>query len=91
MTYDQLLTLASQGDPLVDPRCPAVYMDDVGMVFPGSLSDLRVRINEDGTFTAWVRDNSDSPDFEEPFHGDEWVNETNIENYENLVFWAYAW
>lgn len=99
MTYEELIGLARNGDPLIDPESPdSVSVTDEGLVILGShgrevgetmCSDMKIRIEHNG-FRAWFRDPAGATE-EEVFHGPDWTAERFFEDYDDLVSWAYTW
>jgi hypothetical protein len=96
LTYAKLLELSKEDDQLIDPDNHEAYeFTDDGLILFGNtvdgyMSDLKIRINIDGTLTAWVRDPKDCKQ-EESFHGPVWCEERKFENIEILRGWAYSW
>lgn len=101
MTYDELMAMAKEGDPLIDPDRPEkASITEEGLVILGQngdgdgqgvyASDLRIRIEPDGRLRAWLRDPEGSTG-EDVFHGPEWTAEAVFSEYEDLVTWAYSW
>lgn len=96
MTYEELIALAKEGDPLIgdtgyemteDGRLyihGANGSDEVGGSYA---SDMLIEIVPEG-LKAWLRD---CEGVDEPFHGSEWTEEVFFQEYESLVTWAYSW
>lgn len=82
MTYEDLLELAQQGDPLIAAGC-RVEMTDDGVIFygysdeTGYALDLKVRVEGD-QMHAQVR---------EP--GGSWFSAITFLDYDDLVTWVY--
>lgn len=100
MTYEELVAMAKEGDPLIDVDRPdSVSITDEGLIILGQngdgdgsgvyASDMRVVIEPNG-FRAWMRDPEGS-EGEDVFHGPVWTAEAFFEDYESLVTWAYEW
>jgi len=96
MTYDDLIAMAREGDPLIDPRFPdsAKITDDglliLGNLDGGEMSDMLVRIEPDGRLRAWFRDPAGATG-ENVLHGPDWTDEVLFPTYADLVAWAYSW
>lgn len=84
MTYEDLLELAQQGDPLIVAGC-RVEMTDEGVIFygysddTGYAVDLKVRVEGD-LLHAWVR---------EPDGDGQWTSVSTFVDYDDLVAWVY--
>lgn len=94
-TYDALIALARDGDPLIDPDRPDSFsVTEDGLIILGQDDDngraLDVRVVLEGErMRAWVRDPAEHQG--EPFLGREWAGEAVFHNYDDLVHWAYSW
>lgn len=100
MTYEELLAMAKEGDPLIDPDRPeSATVTEEGLIILGQngdgsgsgvyASDMRVVIEPNG-FRCWMRDPQGSSG-EDVFHGPDWTAEAFLEDYDALVSWAYSW
>lgn len=100
MTYDDLVALAKEEDPLIDPDRPdSATVTDEGLIILGQngdgdgqgtyASDMRIVIEPNG-LRAWMRDPEGSSG-EDVFHGPDWTAEAFFEEYASLVSWAYSW
>lgn len=95
MTYEELLAMAKEGDPLIDPNRPdSASITPEGLLILGSaeggyMSDMLIRIEPDG-LRSWMRD-PEGASGDDVFHGREWTAEFLAPNYEALVGWAYSW
>lgn len=95
MTYDELMAMAREDDPLIDPDRPdSASVTPEGLLILGTAeggyqSDMLIRIEPNG-LRAWMRDPQDLPDVD-AFHGKEWSEEAIFEDYEALRSWAYSW
>lgn len=89
MTYEELIGLMSEGDPVILPGYPPMLLQD-GLFVPGVDNDvlyavdLKVRIEGD-KLRAWMR--------EPKLTGDPrpWEFETVFDTYEDFRVWAYQW
>lgn len=95
MTYEELIALAKDGDPLIDPEHPEdAVLTSEGLVIAGRCgpteyrSDLRILIEPDG-LRAWMRDHEGIAK-EDILHGPVWTAEAFFEEYDDLVSWAYS-
>lgn len=93
MTYDDLMDLCRNGDPLITVE-DTVEVTDEGLVImrsepdPASWSlDVRIKILEDGQFRVWIRDNEHEKD---GMWGREWTNDITLSSYEKVVTWIYG-
>lgn len=96
MTYDELMAMAKEGDPLCDPDRPEkMRVTEEGLLILGSsgptefASDMLIRIEPNG-LRAWMRD-PDGTSAADAFHGSAWTAEAFFEEYDALVSWAYSW
>lgn len=92
MTYDELIHLASCGDPLIDPTLPLPYeLTDKGLIIYGRPgeggTDLLVRLDAELGIIGSIRDTQGA----NYFLGTEWVHETTFDDYDALCIWAYSW
>lgn len=91
MTYDELIALCREGDPLICEN-DKYEVTDEGLVIFGCdddtewKMDCRIEILESGEFRTWVRD----PETDEKYFGREWCNEITLPTYEKLVTWLYG-
>ena len=95
MTYEELLAMAKEGDPLVDlDHLERATVTPEGLLILGTLkdgytSDMLIRIEPDG-LRAWMRD-PEGASGEDVFHGPTWTAEYLAPDYDALVTWAYSW
>lgn len=96
MTYEELLAMAKDGDPLFDPDHPEkASITAEGLLILGSsgpeeyASDILIRIEPEG-LRAWMRDPEGTSE-EDRFHGPDWTAEAFFQEYESLCSWAYGW
>jgi hypothetical protein len=96
VTYDDLMALARQGDPLIDPARPdSASITPEGLLILGTSeggyqADMLIRIEPEGKLRAWLRDPPGGLEGE-PYHGSEWAEESVFDEYDDLCSWAYAW